>query len=66
MIGILERNDRVEPLMTQVRGNMADDTSVFAGAMPTREGELSVEMHGMAPMPLANRRHRRVIRAPGG
>ena len=52
--------------MTRVRGNMADDTSVFAGAMLTREGELSVEMHGMAPVPLANRRHRRVIRAPGG
>lgn len=34
---------------------MADDTSVYAGVMPSREGELSLEMHGMAPIPLANR-----------
>ena len=34
---------------------MAEDTSVYAGAMPTREGELTVEMRGMAPVPLANR-----------
>jgi nucleobase:cation symporter-1, NCS1 family len=34
---------------------MSDDTSVYAGVMPSREGELSLEMHGMAPIPLANR-----------
>ncbi|MEP7023212.1 MAG: cytosine permease [Actinomycetota bacterium] len=34
---------------------MSDDTSVYAGVMPTREGELAVEMHGMAPIPVENR-----------
>jgi NCS1 family nucleobase:cation symporter-1 len=34
---------------------MSDDTSVYAGVMPSREGELSLEMHGMAPIPVANR-----------
>ncbi len=34
---------------------MPEDTSVYTGAMPTREGELTVEMHGMAPVPVANR-----------
>jgi nucleobase:cation symporter-1, NCS1 family len=34
---------------------VAEDTSVYTGAMPTREGELSLEMQGMAPIPLANR-----------
>ncbi len=34
---------------------MSHDTSVYEGVMPTREGELSLEMHGMAPIPLENR-----------
>jgi NCS1 family nucleobase:cation symporter-1 len=34
---------------------MSHDTSVFEGVMPTREGEISLEMHGMAPIPLENR-----------
>jgi nucleobase:cation symporter-1, NCS1 family len=34
---------------------MSRDTSVYEGEMPSREGELSLEMHGMAPIPLANR-----------
>jgi len=34
---------------------MSHDTSVYEGVMPTREGEFSLEMHGMAPIPLDNR-----------
>jgi nucleobase:cation symporter-1, NCS1 family len=33
---------------------MSDDTSVYAGVMPSREGELSLEMHGMAPVQIGN------------
>jgi nucleobase:cation symporter-1, NCS1 family len=34
---------------------MPDDTTVYAGAMPSRQGELALEMHGMAPIPAENR-----------
>jgi NCS1 family nucleobase:cation symporter-1 len=34
---------------------MAQDSSVYEGAMPAREGEFSLEMHGMAPIPVDNR-----------
>jgi nucleobase:cation symporter-1, NCS1 family len=34
---------------------MSRDTSVYEGDMPTREGEISLEMHGMAPIPADNR-----------
>ena len=34
---------------------MSDNTAVFAGAMPSRQGELALEVHGMAPIPAENR-----------
>jgi len=34
---------------------MSDNTAVYAGAMPSRQGELALEMHGMAPIPAENR-----------
>jgi NCS1 family nucleobase:cation symporter-1 len=34
---------------------MPDDTTVYAGAMPSRQGQLALEMHGMAPIPAENR-----------
>jgi NCS1 family nucleobase:cation symporter-1 len=34
---------------------MAREQSVYEGVMPSREGEFSLEMHGMAPIPLENR-----------
>ena len=34
---------------------MAHNSSVYEGAMPAREGEFSLEMHGMAPIPVDNR-----------
>jgi NCS1 family nucleobase:cation symporter-1 len=30
-------------------------TDIFGGQMPTREGEMTLEMHGMSPIPLENR-----------
>src|ERR1039458_4568249 len=32
-----------------------DEDGIFGGTMPTREGETTLEMHGMAPIPLHNR-----------
>mgnify|MGYP001292097549 CR=1 FL=1 len=34
---------------------MPDETTVYAGAMPSREGQIALEMHGMAPIPAENR-----------
>jgi hypothetical protein len=34
---------------------MPDDTTVYAGAMPSRQGQIALEMHGMAPIPAENR-----------
>ena len=34
---------------------MAEKTTVYAGAMPSRQGQLALEMHGMAPIPVENR-----------
>ena len=34
---------------------MSGDTSVYEGVMPSHEGQLSLEMHGMAPIPEENR-----------
>ena len=34
---------------------MPDNTTVYAGAMPSRQGQLALEMHGMAPIPVENR-----------
>lgn len=34
---------------------MAREQSVYEGVMPSREGEFSLEMHGMAPIPVENR-----------
>ncbi len=32
-----------------------DSGNIYAGSMPSREGETTLEMHGMAPIPLHNR-----------
>src|ERR1017187_2285085 len=33
----------------------ADGNNIYAGNMPSREGETTLEMHGMAPIPTHNR-----------
>jgi NCS1 family nucleobase:cation symporter-1 len=44
-------------LETRVGDNVTEGSSdaVFSGSMPTREGQVSLEMHGMAPIPLTAR-----------
>lgn len=34
---------------------MPENTTIYAGAMPSRQGQLALEMHGMAPIPAENR-----------
>jgi len=34
---------------------MPAEPDIYGGSMPTREGELTLEMHGMTPIPLENR-----------
>src|SRR5215470_3609374 len=48
------RASRKRPEVSGRHSLMSDNTAVYAGAMPSRQGELALEMHGMAPIPAEN------------